>query len=257
MSIIQLRGGFRGQEIVDSQREHLEPDEVKRLFDVLKPDPYWFGYFRLQYFFGCRISEIALILKEDVSAEDKGIIIRRLKKRRFPLVPYVDDKGRKRRKMDKTAEPGPGFKEHVYTLTPHLQQVVEGVLNVAPRENPWLFGTRGSAAYRTSTPADRLGQLRNLKTNDGKLWRAVSRETASGAFTLAAEAASLPERLRHSHTLRHTRATLMLAAGAKPEDVKELLGHASLDITYTYLHVAKALKLRIDTSAELGLGDVV
>jgi site-specific recombinase XerD len=46
----------------------------------------------------------------------------------------------------------------------------------------------------------------------------------------------------------------MLAAGAKPEDVKELLGHASIDVTYTYLHVAKALKLRIDTISELGLG---
>lgn len=256
MAIIQLRGGFKGQEIVDSQRQHLEPDEVKRLFDVLKPDPYWFGYFRLQYYFGCRISEIALLLKEDVSIEDKGIIIRRLKKRRFPLVPFVDEKGRKRRRMDKTAEPGAGFKEHVYSLTPHLQDVVDNVLKVAPKENPWLFGSRGSAAARRATPKDRLGQLRRVEA-DGRTWRAVSRDTAHTAFVTAAEVANIPERLCHSHVLRHTRATLMLAAGAKPEDVKELLGHASLDITYTYLHVAKSLKLRMDTSAELGLGDVV
>jgi integrase len=256
VAIIQLRGGFKGQEIVDSQRQHLEPDEVKRLFDVLKPDPYWFGYFRLQYYFGCRISEIALLLKEDVSIEDKGIIIRRLKKRRFPLVPFVDEKGRKRRRMDKTAEPGAGFKEHVYSLTPHLQDVVDNVLKVAPKENPWLFGSRGSAAARRATPKDRLGQLRRVEA-DGRTWRAVSRDTAHTAFVTAAEVANIPERLCHSHVLRHTRATLMLAAGAKPEDVKELLGHASLDITYTYLHVAKSLKLRMDTSAELGLGDVV
>jgi integrase len=256
VAIIQLRGGFKGQEIVDSQRQHLEPDEVKRLFDVLKPDPYWFGYFRLQYYFGCRISEIALLLKEDVSIEDKGIIIRRLKKRRFPLVPFVDEKGRKRRRMDKTAEPGAGFKEHVYSLTPHLQDVVDNVLKVAPKENPWLFGSRGSAAARRATPKDRLGQLRRVEA-EGRTWRAVSRDTAHTAFVTAAEVANIPERLCHSHVLRHTRATLMLAAGAKPEDVKELLGHASLDITYTYLHVAKSLKLRMDTSAELGLGDVV
>jgi integrase len=256
VAIIQLRGGFKGQEIVDSQRQHLEPDEVKRLFDVLKPDPYWFGYFRLQYYFGCRISEIALLLKEDVSIEDKGIIIRRLKKRRFPLVPFVDEKGRKRRRMDKTAEPGAGFKEHVYSLTPHLQDVVDNVLKVAPKENPWLFGSRGSAATRRATPKDRLGQLRRVEA-EGRTWRAVSRDTAHTAFVTAAEVANIPERLCHSHVLRHTRATLMLAAGAKPEDVKELLGHASLDITYTYLHVAKSLKLRMDTSAELGLGDVV
>lgn len=257
MSIIQLRGGFKGQEIVDAQRQHLEPDEVKRLFDVLKTDPYWFGYFRLQYYFGCRISEIALLLKEDVSFDDNGIIIRRLKKRRFPLVPFVDDKGRKRRKMDKTAEPGAGFKEHVYSLTPHLKDVISNVLDVAPKANPWLFGSRGSAANRKATPQDRLGQLRRVSTPDGKAWRAVSRDTAHTAFVTAAEVAKLPERLQHSHVLRHTRATLMLAAGAKPEDVKELLGHASIDITYTYLHVAKSLKLRMDTSAELGLGDVV
>lgn len=254
MSIIQLRGGFKGQEIVDAQREHLEPDEVKRLFEILKPDPYWYGYFRLQYFFGCRISEIALILKEDVSFEDKGIIIRRLKKRRFPLVPYTDDKGRKRRRLDKEAEPGAGFKEHVYTLTPHLQEVVNDVLTVAPKANPWLFGSRGSAAKRKIVPVDRLGQLRRVSTSDGKVWRAVSRDTAHSAFVAASEVAAIPERLRHSHVLRHTRATLMLAAGAKPEDVKELLGHSSIDVTYTYLHIAKALKLRIDTSAELGLG---
>lgn len=254
MSIIQLRGGFKGQEIVDAQREHLEPDEVKRLFEVLKPDPFWYGYFRLQYFFGCRISEIALILKEDVSFEDKGIIVRRLKKRRFPLVPYTDDKGRKRRKLDKTAEPGAGFREHVYTLTPHLGEVVKGVLEVAPRLNPWLFGSRGSAARRKAVPQDRLGQLRRIETGDGKFWRAVSRDTAHSAFVRAASDANIPDRLCHSHVLRHTRATLMLAAGAKPEDVKELLGHASIDVTYTYLHVAKSLKLRIDTSAELGLG---
>jgi integrase len=253
MWIIKLRGGFRGQEIVDAQREHLEPDEVQHLFSVLKPDPYWYGYFRLQYFFGCRISEIALLLKEDISAEDKGIIIRRLKKRRFPLIPYVDDKGRKKRRLDKTADPGPGFREHVYTISQPLIDVIEKVNG--PRANPWLFGTRGSAAQRSSTPQDRLGLLRRVTTPDGKVWRAVSRVTAHAAFVAAAEKAKLPERLRHSHVLRHTRATLMLAAGAKPEDVKELLGHASIEVTYKYLHVAKSLKLRMDTSAELGLGD--
>ena len=256
MPIIQLRGGFKGQEIVDSQRDHLEPAEVTRLFAVLKPDPYWYGYFRLQYYFGCRISEIALLLKEDVSLAEKGIIVRRLKKRRFPLVPFIDEKGRKRRRMDKTAEPGAGFKEHVYSLTPHLVEVVENVLAVAPKTNPWLFGSRGSAAARRATPKDRLGQLRRLES-EGRMWRSVSRDTAHTAFVTAAQVAKLPDRLCHSHVLRHTRATLMLAAGAKPEDVKELLGHASLDITYTYLHVAKSLKLRMDTSAELGLGDVL
>jgi integrase len=254
MSIIQLRGKFAGQEIVDAQRKHLEPDEVKRFFSVLKPDPFWFGYFRLQYYFGCRISEIALILKEDVSFGDNGIIIRRLKKRRFPVIAYLDDNGKRRTRLDKEAEPGAGFIENVYSLNPHLRGVIEDVMQVSPPKNPWLFGSDNAKKLRASD--DRLVQLRRVKDENGKQYRAVSRDTAHTKFVKAAHAAQIPSRLQHSHVLRHTRATLMLAAGAPPQDVKELLGHASIDVTYGYLHVAKSLKLRMDTSAELGLGDV-
>lgn len=39
----------------------------------------------------------------------------------------------------------------------------------------------------------------------------------------------------HPHTLRHTAATLALAAGALVEDVQELLGHRSIETTLRYL----------------------
>jgi len=36
MSIIQPRGDFAGQKIVDENRQYLEPDEVKRFFETVK-----------------------------------------------------------------------------------------------------------------------------------------------------------------------------------------------------------------------------
>ncbi len=39
-------------------------------------------YFFIQFFFGCRLSEPALIFEEDVSVKRRKIVIRRLKKAR-------------------------------------------------------------------------------------------------------------------------------------------------------------------------------
>jgi hypothetical protein len=46
----------------------------------------------------------------------------------------------------------------------------------------------------------------------------------------------------------------MLAAGAPEEHVKFLLGHSSLNTTKKYLGEAKSLRMRYQTSAELGFG---
>lgn len=253
MSIISLKGRFTGQEIVDAQREYLEPEELKRLWSVLKPDPFWFGYFRLQYYFGCRISEIALILKEDVSFKDNGIIIRRLKKLRFPIIRYKDETGRSRTRIDRDAKPSEGFKQHVYSLNPALEKIVKDVIKVAPKDNPWLFG---STSTRKNLSNIRLTDLRTVVGENNYLYRAISRHSAHNAFKEATANANIPERLRHSHVLRHTRATLMLAAGAPPADVKHLLDHSDMSVTEGYMHVAKQLRMRLETSAELAFGDV-
>ena len=42
-----------------------------------------------------------------------------------------------------------------------------------------------------------------------------------------------------AHTLRHTYATNLLEAGLNLLSLKELLGHARIETTLIYLHVAK------------------
>jgi integrase len=67
------------------------------------------------------------------------------------------------------------------------------------------------------------------------------------AFYRHAKAAGLP-RIRF-HDLRHTHATLALAAGVHPKVVSERLGHASVTITLdTYSHAIPAMQ---ETAAEL------
>jgi energy-coupling factor transporter ATP-binding protein EcfA2/5S rRNA maturation endonuclease (ribonuclease M5) len=67
------------------------------------------------------------------------------------------------------------------------------------------------------------------------------------AFQRLAKAAKLP-RIRF-HDLRHTHATLALAAGVHPKVVSERLGHASVTITLdTYSHAIPAMQ---ETAAEL------
>lgn len=49
------------------------------------------------------------------------------------------------------------------------------------------------------------------------------------------------------HTLRHTYATRLLKSGANVRDIQQLLGHSSLAITETYLHVVQdGLKSVVD-----------
>lgn len=255
MSIIKPRGRFGGHEVIDSQRQHLEPTELARLFAALKDPnddffgPFWYGYFRLQYYFGCRVSEVAILLKEDVSFEERMIIIRRLKKRRFKK----EDDGT-------VTEIGPGYQECVYTLSPLLEGVLQAVLDThrvkgISEANPWFFASTITKRL-PKKESDRMAQIRRIPRHGGGFWRAVSRDNADEHFRTAARKAGIQERLCHSHVLRHTRATLMLAEGAPEEDVKFLLGHSSINTTRRYLGLAKTLRLRLQTSAELGLGDL-
>lgn len=253
MSIIKPSGRFRGQEVIDANRKHLEPAEVRRLFAVLKEPlledgdrrfsfgSFWFGYFALQYYFGCRVSEVALLLKEDVSFKTKEILIRRLKKRQW-----------KKSTDGEAKKVSDGFTECVYGMTDELAAAVQGVLDSheergVPAKNPWLFGSASSRTLGAGT--DRLMLIRRTEVG-GQTYRAVSRDSADTHFRQAAICARLPAHLRHTHTLRHTRATLALAEGLPEEDVRFLLGHARIETTRRYLGVAKSLRLRLQTRAE-------
>lgn len=254
MSIIKPRGHFGGHEVIDETRKHLEPEELVRFFQVLK-DPkkasyfgdFWYAYFRIQYYFGCRVSEVAVILKEDISFKENMILIRRLKKRRK----RKDENG-------EALEEGTGYSENVYGFPEVLQHLAKKAIHSnkvkgIPMENPWLFASKVTGRVPTGE-SDRMAQIRRIPCPTGGFWRAVSRDNADEHFRTAAKIAKIPERLRHSHVLRHTRATLMLAEGAPEEDVRFLLGHSSLDTTRKYLGLAKTLRLRRQDSAELALG---
>jgi integrase len=265
MSIIKPRGRFAAAEVIDQSRNHLEPGELASLFHALDDDPFWYAYFRFQYFYGCRVSEVAILLKEDVSFEANQVVVRRLKKKQFATEATIwkcrkckatgklhrqqrvcsqcggaiTTTGGEKRKV------GEGFSEHVYGLTPRLIQILQRVPPLVPKENPWFFGSAVKARVQGK---ERMAQIRQLEGG----WRSVSRSLADLKFREAAVAAGLPRRLAHTHVLRHTRATLLLANGAKEENVQFLLGHSHIDITRRYLGQAEALRLRAQTEGRLG-----
>jgi len=265
VSIIKPRGRFAGAEVVDQSRNHLEPGELAALFRVLDSDPFWYAYFRFQYFYGCRVSEVAILLKEDVSFERRQVVVRRLKKKQFAkeAVTWTCQKCKVTGKLHRAQQVcsacggpitkvggerrkvGEGFSEHVYGLTPRLIQVLERVPALVPPENPWFFGSAVKARIQGK---ERMAQIRQLEGG----WRSVSRSLADLKFREAALIAGLPRRLAHTHVLRHTRATLLLANGAKEENVQFLLGHSHIDITRRYLGQAEALRLRAQTEGRLG-----
>jgi len=226
---IQRRGYFAGQEIIDKTRMHLEPAELQRFFSYMPSTSFWYPYFFIQYFYGCRLSEPALLLDEDVSFEQNKIVIRRLKK----------------------VSEAAGYKEHVYPMDPRVTECVKTAYRWKEhrhqQENPFLFP---SQRKRSKTGAERLSQLRNI---DG--WQAVSRFTAHRVFKQIAKALKLPDNLQHSHVLRHTRATLLLASGVAEEQVQYLLGHGSVQMTRRYLGVAESMRESLDNAVlRKGLG---
>lgn len=237
--LIRAPDEFLGDELDASARAHLEPPELERLFAALQPDPFWCPYFAIQYFYGCRVSEVALIFENEVSLSKKRIIIKRLKK------------GQRAKRADWIEKRFPvGIAPNTYVLPAHLAADVERVLawkKAAPGrvpQNPFLFPSNRAATERGVD--DRLAFLRTAAGKDGRPYQAVSRSTAHRRFVEACDKAEIPANLSHSHVLRHTRATLLYASEATAAQVQHLLGHSSEKITATYLHAAKTLRDRYD-----------
>lgn len=220
-------------EVENQDRKYLEPPELAALWASLAHDAFWHGYFRLQYHFGCRCSEVALILKEEISVESGTVIIRRLKKR--------EDK--------KKGKHVGGFKRRRYQFPPSLGSVLAAAAALVPVDNPWFFGSRrmGDEEMRAS----RMAALRITKGG----WRSISRSAAQRRFVRAAEEAGIREHLRHTHVLRHTRATVLFANGVSETQVQIILDHSSPAQTRNYIHWANDLKQRTDVITMLSAED--
>ena len=221
----------RAKEIEQKSREHLEPEELAALWKTLRPDAFWFGYFRLQYHFGCRASEVAIVLKEDVDLRTGTVVLRRLKKR------DVEE----------------GFHEHNYEMPEKLTTILKAVVPLVHKENPWFFGSPYRAAKKThlKKESNTGHRMATIRITDGG-WRAVSRSSAQNAFKEACAAAGIPANLSHTHVLRHTRGTLLFAQGAQLADVQYLLGHSDPKTTQIYVGWAGSLKRRAQLTALLG-----
>ena len=207
-------------------RNYLEPHELKAFFEApsLVADEFWTAYFKAQYQYGCRVSEVALLRKSDVAWDDKKIAIRRLSEKWQPVV---------------------------YTLPDRLAELLHTVVEFVPDANPWLFGSDRKPRQRKPKDGDTMANARRV--DDG--WTAVSRSTADVIFRKAAAEAGIPRELAHTQTMRHTRAVLLLAAGTREADVKALLGHGEVATTRRYLKSARAVRAK--HGSELGLGGII
>lgn len=207
----------------DEPRPFLQPEDVRRFFSVLAPQGFWHAYFYIQFFYGCRLSEPALVLDEDVNRKKNSITIKRLKK---------------------SGETG--YIEHVYATNKQIVDCVEAAQSHKRKKkienNPFLFAS--VRTLRSEGGVERLSHLRKL---DG--WQAVSRFTTHRMFLKVAAQLKLPEQLRYSECLRHTRAILLLAEGSTPDRVKNLMGHSSLGMTLRYLPAAEALRAKLGVEA--------
>lgn len=209
-----------------STRNYLEPAELKALFKApsLAADEFWTGYFKVQYQYGCRVSEVALLRKTDVAWADKKITIRRLSEKWQPVV---------------------------YTLPDRLADVLHTVQEFVPEANPWLFGSNRKPRERKPSAGDKMANARRV--DEG--WTAVSRSTADLVFRRAATEAGLSRELAHTQVLRHTRAVNLLAAGTREADVKALLGHGDVSTTRSYLKAAHAVRAKY--GSDLGLSGLI
>ena len=208
-------------------RNYLKPEELRAFFLAIRQDsffptsmvdrPFWYAYFLLQYRFGCRLSEPALIRDSDIDQSASTITIRRLKKEKEPN----------------------GYREHVCALDSPARKATIAIQDWKHgggyTDNPFLFAAR---RRRSSALVgdERLSKLRDL---DG--WQSVSRFTTYRTFCRLATAAKIPHELQQAGVLRHTRAVVLLSLGVSVEETKLRLGHSATRITKKYLAAAEQL----------------
>lgn len=228
---------------------------VKLLHTSLPPPSatYWRAFFFLQFFYGLKVSEPALVKESDVNVKKAKIKLKRLKKGRDPIDGDEQREQRAKalranlrakgvRRWKKESEFLGGYDECTYAMPECVAEVVKNLHEWRKEkkmwaDNPFLFAS--SRYSKKDAGFERQSHLRN----DGG-YRSVSRSTVNRVFRTLATNAKWPEHLRECRSvpaLKHTRAVFMLAAGVPLEEVRDLLGHTPR-MTERYLPVAQALR---------------
>lgn len=288
--ILQEFGEFEGDEVLNENRHHLEPDELKRLFNVFKTrsNSFWYPFYYIMYHFGCRVSEVRMIKREAIELTRRDIVIYRLKKRQWDkhkISELVEATAKIRatwpnaqlrtsdqwfdetegevgklipHKEDqdsyivKVKNKSKGFKRFIYKIDDNLLNVIQSVMK--------YNASHGQAENRFLFPA-----IRRRKEVVGKTQRmiaigrlkgdhCISRTQCFNSFSEACQLAEIPDKLSNSHVLRHTRATLLLSDGISEEQVQYLLGHESISTTRGYLGLALALRNKYNTISAGNIG---
>jgi site-specific recombinase XerD len=126
-------------------------------------------------------------------------------------------------------------KGSLHTLQPVTGHVGESLLDETKALKHWLKVRRddGSRALFTSQKGGHL-----------------SREQVHRIFRGIAERAGLPERKRHVHALKHSRAS-HLVGHVDLAYVRQVLGHKSIASTMLYAHTDDATAMKAAQSAEM------
>lgn len=201
----------------------LTKDEIKRLMDHLRGD-YWL-IAMLLYGCGLRIEIECLKLRiQDLDFNRRMITVHQGKGKKSRVVPMptavIDRLQRHLESVKKThdADLALGFG------SVELPEAFDRKSPAAPKEWAWQWVFPATGRYRL--PGTLIQRRHHLH------------ETAvQKAVKSAARRAGIAKRVT-PHTLRHCYATHLLESGVNIRQIQELLGHASLETTMIYTHVA-------------------
>ena len=193
-----MRGG-NGAE--DEAPDPFTADEVRQALQVAERDfPEWYPFFLTLARTGLRIGECLALRRDDVDAGRRTIWVRRTWTRGC----LGTTKGGRSRSVD---------------LTPQLVERLRAWVDVEEVEatvrgqtvSPWLF----------PSPSGEPWDDRWVRWH---IWRPLLRQAGL--------------RYRGPHQLRHSYASLLIAAGAHPKYIQAQLGHVSIQVTmHVYGHL--------------------